>query len=186
MLGHYRVFGNSLAVRPKTTASLNRYELTHALYCRSSYEKIGIFPPSWFWHDHDRSAHCHTHQCNWNVKNGLQCVSFLPGLNAKQMRRVAEHHFGCWYFVSQMVLYCLVSKRGIAFCLMPCGLQHFTKCATLPSNRRYWEVSELLFTCLTVHYSSCFYLKVLGVQDGYRLWLEKVQRPGKHVKSVQN
>lgn len=42
----------------------------------------------------------------------------------------------------------------------------------------------MLFPHLTVDYSSYIYLKVAGVQGGYKLWPEKVQRPAKYVKEL--
>lgn len=123
------------------------------------------------------------HQLIWNAKNSLQCVSFLPDLNAKQMCYMAEHHVGCQEIASQMVLHCFVSKRCRAFCLMAYIQQHSTEYASLPSNRRNGGgAPEMSLSCLVVSYCYCISLRVVVVQKRHTLWSEKVQKPGKYVK----
>lgn len=42
----------------------------------------------------------------------------------------------------------------------------------------------MFFPHLTIDYPSHIYQKALGVQDGYKLWPEKVQKPGKYLKEL--
>lgn len=79
-------------------------------------------------------------------------------------------------------VWCLKGVQHFALCLMDYSTtQTMQPCSVTEDT----EKSEMLFlhTELT-DYSSYIYRKVLGVQDGYKLWPERVQRPGKYVKEL--